>query len=143
MAALCALLTMCAGQGGIGCSGRPLSWIVSWCKVNMDQVSTSKAQFLADLERLRRLPRQLMLARVFVVLGLLFSVAVAVLVHPALFLLWGVSIVFLRVTTMRYDCAVCPRCEHLFFFGVDEEGRYRTTFADDKDMRYATCGLRA
>jgi hypothetical protein len=109
----------------------------------MDQVSTSKAEFLADLERLRRLPRQLTLARVFVVVGLLVSLAVAVLVHPALFLLWVVPIIFLRVTTMRYDCAVCPGCDQLFFFGVDREGRYRTTFGNDKDMQCASCGLRA
>ncbi|MBI4526547.1 MAG: hypothetical protein HY695_22330 [Deltaproteobacteria bacterium] len=109
----------------------------------MDQVSTSKAEFLTDLERLRRLPGQLTLARVFVVLGVLLCFLVAVLVHPALFLLCGVPIVYLRVMTMRYNCAVCPRCDQLFFFGVDQEGGYRTTFGNDKGMRCANCGLRA
>jgi hypothetical protein len=109
----------------------------------MDEISTSKAKFLANLERLRRLPSQLAEARVFVVLGFLLSLVIAVLVHPALFLLCGVPIVYLRVMSMRYNCAVCPRCDELFFFGADEEGRFRTTFGNDKEMQCANCGLRA
>lgn len=80
----------------------------------MNERSTFREQFLAEIEQIRRLRRRYWLSMIAIpVLGVVFLIA-ADFVHPIFLLLLAAPVVLIRIYSIKLGLAKCPRCGEFY-----------------------------
>jgi hypothetical protein len=80
----------------------------------MNEISTTKKQFLAELDQIRRLRKRYWLSMIALpFVGVICAIGVA-FVHPWLILPIAVPAILLRVYAVKLGVARCPRCGEFF-----------------------------
>ena len=76
----------------------------------MNEPSTFKKQFLAEIEQIRRVRRRYWLSMIAIPFLGIASLIAAAFVHPIFILLLTVPVVFIRIYSIKLGLAKCPRC---------------------------------
>ncbi len=80
----------------------------------MNEQSTFREQFLAEIEQIRRLRQRYRLSMIAIpVLGVICLI-VADFVHPVFILSLAVPVVLIRVYSIKLGLAKCPRCGEFY-----------------------------
>ncbi len=87
----------------------------------MGDLSTFRAQFLAELDRVRQLRKQLLITLALTPFMALLILLAAVLIHPLLLLLVILPVFFFRNAFIRASAIRCPKCGELFFVKEQEQ----------------------
>jgi hypothetical protein len=115
----------------------------------MSDFSTSRSQFIEDLDHFRRVQARLKMMTVLTPIVLVLSLLAAVFIHPLLLFLGFVPIVLLRVLSMRVGFLKCPKCGQFFFVGRPGElpsqgiARRYGNIGFGKSRECVHCGFRA
>ena len=79
----------------------------------MSNRSTSKDQFLAEIEEIRQLRRRYWISMIAIPLLLVIGLVAAEFIHPIFIILLAVPLVAIRIYSIKLGLAKCPRCgEH-------------------------------
>ncbi len=81
----------------------------------MSDISTFKAQFLADLDEIRNRRRRIRIATALVIPGILLGLFLAVFFHSFFLLLILIPVLYLRVVQIQSYSIRCPKCGDFFF----------------------------
>jgi hypothetical protein len=80
----------------------------------MNEISTAKEQFLAELDQIRRLRKRYWLSMIALpFVGVICAIGVA-FVHPWVIFPIAVPAILVRVYAMKLGVARCPRCGEFF-----------------------------
>ena len=81
----------------------------------MSENSTFRAQFLADIDQVRRLRRRFWLTVVLMIFGSVLFLIAASVVHPVFIVVCVLPVIALRIVWMQLHFIRCPRCGEFFY----------------------------
>lgn len=80
----------------------------------MNEPSTFKKQFLAEIEQIRQLRRRYWLSMVAIPFLCVIYLIAADFVPPIFILLLAIPVVLIRIYSMKLGLAKCPRCGEFY-----------------------------
>jgi hypothetical protein len=93
----------------------------------VNELSTAKKQFLAEIDRIRRLRRRYWLSLIALPFAGIAGGLGAVFVHPLLILAIAVPAAMIRIYGMQLIVAKCPRCGESFIWNPHSPPTLRST----------------
>jgi|GEM_PF-5139587 len=109
----------------------------------MTDRSTSRDQFIDEVEHIRRLKRRYWVSMIAVPIVMVVSTAIAQYVHPAFILLLVLPIASMRTYAGKLGSVKCPRCGDFYNGDPRDPKTFRWAWNVGSGSRCVNCGFPA